>query len=124
MSEPIALRARSGARTEGTAVITRWSGPRRGARAISIAVAGLLIGMATVIIPAVHLVSTWLIPLLSLGIAWYVVQIRSRVDRVEGVCPSCGASISAGPFGAATDDEPLWVRCPSCTIPLEVQWAP
>lgn len=124
MSEPIVLRARHGAQTEGTAVITRWSGLTRAARAIAIAVAGLLIGMASIIVPGLHLVSTWLIPLLSLGIAWYVLQIRSRIERVEGLCPSCGASVAAGPFGAAADDEPLWVRCPSCTIPLEVQWAP
>lgn len=122
-TEAITLRARDGACSDGQAQLTRWPLGVRAGRASAIAASGVLAGAASVIIPAVHLVSTWLIPLLSFGIAAYVLQVRARVDRIEGVCPKCGETLSAGPFGAATDDEPLWVRCPSCTLPLEVRWS-
>lgn len=123
-TESISLRARDGSTSQGSAQITRWSTATRAGRAVAIACCGILCGAASIIIPAVHLVSVWLIPLLSLGIAAYVLQVRSRIERVEGSCPKCGAAVAAGPFGAATDDEPLWLRCPSCVAPLEVKWAP
>jgi hypothetical protein len=121
-SEAIVLRARDGSLTEGTANVTRWSASQRAARAGVIAVSGLLVGAVTIPIPMVHLIAPWLAWLVALGLTIYVAQMRSRIDRVEGCCTKCGAEIRAGPFGAATDDEPLWVRCPSCTLPHEVRW--
>jgi hypothetical protein len=123
-SEAIVLRARDGSVAEGKASVTRWSGAQRTARAGAIAAAGLLMGAATIVIPVVHLFAPWLVWLVTLGLSAYVVQIRSRIDRVEGACARCAAEIRAGPFGAATDDEPLWLRCPSCATPHEVRWTP
>jgi DNA-directed RNA polymerase subunit RPC12/RpoP len=121
-NEAIVLRARDGSLAEGAASVTRWSGAQRGARAGVIAVSGFLVGAVTIPIPMVHFIAPWLAWLVTLGLTLYVAQMSSRIDRVEGRCAKCGAEIRAGPFGNSSAEEPLWVRCPSCTIPLEVRW--
>src|SRR5688572_6619855 len=121
-SEPIALRARDGSIAAGQARVKHWSRSVRYGRAAAIATVGVVMGALTIVVPVLHLVSTWLIPCVGLVLALFVLRMRSQVEEIEGSCPKCQATVRGGPFGAVSHDEPLWVRCPACTVPMEVQW--
>lgn len=117
MREPVTVEDRHHEQAEGTAEVVRFNTAQRLTRAVPVAVIGTIVGLGTIVIPGLHLVSTWAIPLLSIGIAAYLYQRRGTVDRVQGSCPSCSAALDAD--GGAWED-PMWVRCKSCEAPLQV----
>ncbi|HHO50636.1 MAG TPA: hypothetical protein ENK18_07115 [Deltaproteobacteria bacterium] len=118
-SEQVTLRQRKGEPVEATAEVVRYGSGERTTRAGSIAGAGVVLGGLSILIPGVHLISTWLLPLLGLGIASYYYRIRAKVGRITGTCPSCGEAMSISDVGTVTD-EAVWVRCDKCSHPLEL----
>ena len=118
MKESVQLAARGGGETVGNTEVTRFSSGRRMGQAAGIAVGGILLGAATIVIPGVHLISTWAIPLLSFGIAAYLFSRRGVIGAVTGECPSCHQQMNS-PGGAWED--PMWVRCNQCEAPVEVK---
>ncbi|MCB9693953.1 MAG: hypothetical protein H6736_19265 [Alphaproteobacteria bacterium] len=118
MKEEVTLEARKGGSGPATADIDRFSGGQRLMKALPIALGGLLLGAGSIVIPGVHLISTWAIPLLGFGIAWYYYSRVGAVGSVEGSCPACGEGMVAegGPW-----EDPMWVRCPKCNEPLQVK---
>lgn len=118
MKEDITLEDRDGNSSPGKAVVHRYSTGQRLGKSVPIAVGGVLLGAASIVIPGVHLISTWAIPLLSFGIAWYFFSRIGAVEAVEGTCPACGASMGSdgGPW-----EDPMWVRCDQCNKPLQVK---
>lgn len=118
-SEPFELKTRRGVASVATAEVLRISHTTRFARAAAICVTGILIGAGTIIIPLVHFVGPWAIPLLSFALAAYVLTLRGRVLSVEGPCPACGKTASFGDQGTLSND-PIWVLCPHCKEPLQV----
>ncbi|MBX2799901.1 MAG: hypothetical protein KTR31_19635 [Myxococcales bacterium] len=118
-NETVTLKQRSGDPVEGTAVVTRYAATDRTTRAGAIALGGILLGGLSIVVPGVHLISTWLLPLLGLGIAAYVHRIHARVGTVRGICPSCGEDMAIEDTGAVAD-EAVWVRCDRCTHPMEL----
>jgi hypothetical protein len=118
MKEDITLKSRGGATTDASAEVQRFSSAQRLSKALPVAVGGTVLGLCTIVIPGVHLISVWLIPLLSLGIAWYFYSRIGAVDSVTGPCPDCEAEMTAegGPW-----EEPMWLRCSACNKPLEVR---
>ena len=119
-TETVTLAQREGEPVSGTAEVTRYSAAARAARAWGLAIAGIVIGAASIVVPGVHLISTWLIPLLAIGLALYVRRIRARVGLINATCPSCGEPMSIESPGAVAD-EAVWVRCDKCTHPLELR---
>jgi hypothetical protein len=97
--------------------ITRYNLAIRLTRSLPIFVGSVILGAATIIVPGVHLISTWFIPLLGSGIALYVFRVHARIGTIDGRCPSCEAEFSqnGGPY-----EDPMWIRCPSCSVPLEL----
>ena len=118
MKEDITLEDREGQSAGATALVDRYSSGARLGKGVGIAVGGLVLGAATIVIPGVHLISTWAIPLLAFGIAWYFYNKLGAVTEVQGTCPSCGASMQSE--GGAWED-PMWVRCSGCNTPLQVK---
>ena len=118
--ETVELRQRTGDPVQGTAEVTRRSAAVRATLALGIAVGGTLLGVATIVIPGVHLISTWLFPLLAVGIAVYVSRIHARVGPVSGSCPACAEELSI-PAPGSIADEAVWVRCAHCQHPLELR---
>lgn len=118
-TETLRLRTRDGREITGRAEVARVGASARLVRGGGLALGGLLLGGASIFVPGVHLISTWLIPLLAFGVAAYVVRIRARVGVVELTCPACGAEGRTEPVGALAD-EAVWIRCPSCAVPLEL----
>ena len=117
MAEEAVLRLRDG--TEGTcqAEVTRYSSAGAAMRAAPIAIGGIVLGAASIVIPGVHLISTWLLPLIGVGVAFFVFRVRTVVGRVDATCPSCSKPFSVEKAGTI-DDDALWIRCPHCNSPL------
>lgn len=117
MQENVTVEDREKSRSEGTAEVTRFSGSQRLMKAVGVGVGGTILGLCTIIIPGLHFVTTWLLPLLSIGIAIYLYGRKGAVAAVKTTCPACGDPIEAE--GGAWE-EPMWVRCPKCQAPLQV----
>ncbi|MEZ4316002.1 MAG: hypothetical protein R3F61_00790 [Myxococcota bacterium] len=117
MGETVTLKARDGAVVEGQAEVSRFSNGQRLSKALPVGIGGTLLGLGTIVIPGLHLVSTWAIPLLSWGIAWYFFNKRGSLGTVSAMCPSCGKPMQAE--GGAWED-PMYVRCDKCMTPFEV----
>jgi len=121
LSEVVSLKGRDGAKGEGQAEVVRYSSAQRLSKALAIGVGGTLLGVSTIVIPGVHLISTWAIPLLSIGIAWYFYGRRGLLGAVSATCPSCGEQLNGE--GGAWED-PMYVRCSACSRPFEVTVSP
>ncbi len=119
-TETVLLAPRQGDAVQGTTDVTRYGAGARAARAGGLLLGGLALGAATIVIPTVHLISTWLIPLLGAGVALYVYRVRARVGEITGTCPSCGEAMRIESPGAVAD-EAVWVRCDRCAHPLELR---
>ncbi len=118
-TEPFTLRTRRGASSEATAEVDRTPAATRWARAAGVAVVGTLVGLATIVVPTVHLVSVWAVPLLSWGVAAYTLTLRGKLRSVRGPCPACAVEIELGQQGELTD-EVIWALCPKCNEPLKI----
>ncbi len=96
----------------------RLSSLSRALRAGAFLLGGLLGGALSLPIPLAHLVLPWLLPIVGAVGAVLAFQGRGRVTEVVGTCVDCGAPFTAdgGPL-----EEPLWIRCPACNVPLRVQ---
>ena len=117
MREQVTIEDRNKQQAEGTAEIHRFGPSQRLMKALAVGVGGTIVGLCTIVIPGVHFVAPWLLPLLSIGIAFYLYGRKGTCDSVKTTCPACSASIEAegGPW-----EEPMWVRCPECEAPLQV----
>lgn len=122
-TETLTLRTRRGATATATGDVDRTSAPRRWGRAIGVVVVGTIVGLATIVVPTVHLVSVWGVPLLSVVVAGYTLTLQGRLRSVEGPCPACGQGIALGPQGELTN-EAIWTLCPSCNEPLTIIASP
>lgn len=116
--EQVRLHTRDDRVVDGTAEVIRRSTAERAGRAGGIALAGVALGAVSIAIPVVHLISTWLIPLIGFVLAYFVYRTAVVVPEVRCTCPDCGAETVMA--GGAWED-PMWVRCTSCTLPLSVE---
>ena len=112
----IQLRPRDGEAVAATAEVVRYGPGDRTSRAGLIAGCGIALGAMSIVVPGVHLISTWLLPLLGLGIAAYVYRIEAKVGPIAGPCPSCGATMNIEAPGSVAD-EAVWVRCDQLSPP-------
>lgn len=117
--EALQLRTRDGSEGPAEAEVTHYSGGRRLAISAVIAVGGTVLGLCTLIIPGVHFVGPWLIPLLSLGIAGYLFRRTMVIGTVRGTCLNCHEAMVIDE-GASVGNDAVWLRCPSCQTPHEL----
>ena len=113
--ETLQLMTRDGRSSTAQGRVRRYSSGARFARAGAIVLTGFMLGGLSIFIPVVHLISTWLLPLLSLAMAWYFAAVRVVIGQVSGPCPQCGESLTVKGGAQASD---LWVRCTSCATPF------
>lgn len=113
--ETLQLTTRDGRSSSAQGLVQRFSAAARFARAGAIVLAGFTLGGLSIFIPVVHIISTWLLPLLSLAMAWYFAGVRVVIGEVSGPCPQCGELLTVKGGPQASD---LWVRCTSCATPF------
>src|SRR5262245_39595979 len=109
--ESITLQAENGVTKPGRAEVFRYSNANRIIRASLWVIAGLFGGTACIIVPVVHLFTTWGFPLLGIFMAVRTIKREVSIHQVEGTCPICDQPIDiAG--GALIDQE--WQMCQHC----------
>ncbi len=117
-AETITLIAPDGRETSGTAEVSRTTDAGRAIKAVLYAVGGLLLGGACIIVPFVHLVTTWALPIGGIWMAMRTMDRKHTFVAIDGVCPSCGKPlhlIEQGVDGGPTQD------CPHCDQRLQVR---
>lgn len=81
-------------------------------------VGGVLGGLMFIIVPVVHLITTWVLPLGGVLLGLRAFKRRLVIYQVTGTCPACRELIDL--IGGSADD-PAWQVCPKCKAPLKVR---
>ncbi len=113
----ITLRAQDGRTAPAAATIERYSEAARIGKAAGFFVGGFVLGGACLIVPVLHLVTTWALPLAGIVMGLRTLKIQRRLSRINGTCPACTRRIElrGGPVKAA-----IWRVCPECDKDLEI----
>ena len=117
--EPITLKTADGSSGPAVAEIIEYSSSARITKAVLLMVGGVLGGAACIIVPVVHLFTTWGLPLAGVLLGIRALRTRRKLDRVAGKCPGCEAEIELV-GGALTDSTRR--KCFKCAAPLELVW--
>lgn len=114
--EPVTLKTAEGATGVAAAQVERYTpGARRGKAALFI-VGGILGGAACIIIPVLHLITTWGLPVLGIVLGLRALRTEFRVYSVSGRCPACDEVVE---IVGLSPDHPR--PCPRCRTELSVR---
>lgn len=119
MSQNVTLQIRSqtGKSADGAATLSSVDPATRGGKAAACVVAGIVGAAACIWIPIVHLITTWLFPLIGAAMAWKIWTTQATFASATASCPECGAALSLADKGA---NFPLREGCSSCSTQLEI----
>jgi hypothetical protein len=117
MAETITIRNTENAERPAQAEVFRYSDAVRIAKATTFLVGGFLFGAACIVIPVLHFITTWALPLLGVILFMRTLATRIEVRNIEGICPSCdeGFALSGGGL-----HDPKWQVCPKCRQPFGI----
>ena len=91
----------------------------RTVKAAAIMVAGFAGGGACIIVPGLHLVTTWALPLLGIVLGLRAYRTQASIDGGQGACPACGKPIDLIPIKVGADLASM--TCPSCKEPVAIR---
>ncbi len=114
----LVLQAETGAQTEGTASIEHFSTPLRWVKATIFLFGGIGLGAALIVVPILHLVTTWALPLAGLIACISALRTRARLGDIQASCPGCKASFSHNGGRAVF---PMRIDCPDCRRPISIE---
>jgi hypothetical protein len=119
---PISLRLRveTGETAAATGVFESYATGPRVAKSLGILLAGIGAGAALVVVPILHLVTTWALPLAGILGCLRIWRTHARVHSISGACPGCQEALQLEGGRAAF---PLRVDCPACHRPLFIDAA-
>ena len=83
-------------------------------------VGGLVGGTVCILVPIVHLITTWAMPLLGIVLGVRALKRRTVFYQITGVCPSCNKPAE---FNGGSIDDPKWQTCPMCGATLKFRSA-
>ncbi len=116
---PITLESTDHPATTGHAdEVARHSAIARIGVASVYVIGGFLLAVPCIIVPVVHLVSTWGLPLLGILMAVRTWKREIVIYRARGKCPACHQPIELN--GGSTHDA-TWQVCPKCKSTLTVR---
>ena len=117
MPEEVITWTAAGRQAKATAEVDRYGPAARTMRAGLFIGGGLLGGGACIIVPVLHLITTWALPLLGIVLGARAYKTEMKLYALTGPCPACNVPIQlAG--GAAHE---LILSCPKCGEKLEVE---
>ena len=106
-----------GATGQAAAEVVRYSPTSRLMRSIGFVTVGLVGGLVCLIVPVLHLITTWGLPLLGIVLGMRAYRTEAKIFTITGPCPGCAEPIQlAG--GAAHE---LDASCPECEAKLMVE---
>lgn len=100
--------------------VARYSDAARIAIGTLWIVGGLVGGTVCLVVPLVHLVSTWALPLLGIFMGMRAFKRRTVAYQIACLCPACAEPIELA--GGSLDDA-SWQRCPKCAANLRIEAA-
>ena len=115
--EPIRFEDQQNQFTLGTAEVVRYSTLARTTTATLYIVGGVLGGTVCILIPLVHLITTWALPLLGIFMGIRALRRHVVLYQPQGPCPHCGKPMQL-PGGSIDDAD--WQHCPHCQAILTV----
>jgi len=98
-------------------VAVRYGDAARIARGVGVMALGLALGAACVVVPVLHLITTWALPAGGLALGVYLLNTRSKVAGLRGECPACG---EPGRFASASLEGTVEAVCPACFAFVQV----
>jgi hypothetical protein len=104
-----------------TAEVERYSQTNRVLRASAYVAAGLLGGTVCIVIPLVHLITTWGLPALGIYMAYRTMQREVVLKAIEAACPNCKETIQL--TGGGLNDH-HWQVCHNCHARLHIAVQP
>jgi hypothetical protein len=117
---PLTIRSSNGKRGDGAADLHEIPDGERVGKTVGFVVAGCALGAALIVVPIVHLLTTWALPLAGAMLGRNAWMTRARLGAVEGHCPSCEAPLSLEGSGA---NFPMRETCGGCGCALELDRA-
>ena len=111
------FRAETGAVTDGSATIEHFSTPLRWVRATIFLVGGIGLGALLLVVPILHLITTWALPLAGAIACVGALRTRARLSNIQGSCPGCEAPFTHNGGRAVF---PMRIDCPSCRRPISI----
>ena len=114
---PISLeiRVETGGASPANGVLETYATGPRMAKALVVLMAGIGGGIALVVVPILHLVTTWALPLAGILACVSILRTGSRVHSIAGTCPGCNETLHLAGGRASF---PLREDCPACRRPL------
>jgi len=117
MSTALQIRSQTGKAGDGVATLATIDPATRGGKAAAFVGVGVALALACIWIPIVHLITTWLFPLLGGVMAWKTWTTEATFAEVTAACPECGVALALKDKGAKF---PLREGCSSCSTQLEI----
>ena len=114
---PLKLQAESGAVSQAQGVWMEYSPAGRFCKAMLCLVGGVGLGAVLIVVPILHLITTWALPLVGVLGAIHILRTEATVREISGTCPACGVALHLQGGRAAF---PMRESCPDCRRPLTV----
>jgi ribosomal protein S27AE len=118
VSTAVILRNEEGATRVATGTWQSFDVGARSVKAVGFAVGGVLCAMPLVLVPILHLVTTWLLPLLGMIAAVNAWRTQEKLTSIQGECPSCSDSVTLE--GGQVVDQ-MHDTCPACNRIVFIQ---
>jgi hypothetical protein len=117
-AETITLRSKEGATTEAQAEVVRYNSGARTGKMIGFIAGGLIGGAACILVPVLHLITTWALPLIGIIAGIRASKTHASITDVVGPCPACQKDTNL--LGGKVTDHAPTDQCRSCRALLEM----
>ena len=114
-SVEVTIATELGESRDGRGLFRSFAKGARLAKAGAVLVGSIALGACTIVIPVVHFIAPWLLPLAGTIAAVSIAKTEASLTEIEGSCPACETSVKLGGGRAIF---PIREACDSCSRPL------
>ena len=114
----LTLQTEGGDARPGSGTFTAIDDKARVGKAIGFLLGGFVGAAVCIVVPVLHLITTWALPLVGIVACVVTLGTKSTLTGISGSCPGCDADITLKGGKAVF---PLRDACPACSRPLLVK---
>ncbi len=111
----LTIQTEGGDARPGSGTFTAIDDTARFGKAAAFLLGGLAGAAVFIVVPVLHLITTWALPLVGVVACAATLGTKSTLTDITGSCPGCGADISLKGGKAVF---PFRDACPDCSRPL------
>ena len=111
----VEIRTDTGTSSKAIGQQENYSDGSRYGRAAAFLCAGIVGGAIFIVVPILHLFTTWALPLTGLIACIHTLRTRGVLKNITGNCPACDSAIS---LEGGRAEFPIRDACPNCLRPL------